>query len=664
MDPTTTTTNPDGQSLPTATPQDSNTTNPSMPPTTTATSSQSIPGLSSIPGLGSLPPPTAAPAPQNQVETESTQHTEAAPATTTGDDGPSVTNALEAMLGGLSPETTAAEDTPAAVAATGGAEDTAMEDSHPHTETAPALATEAAAAAAAAAAGPDDAAMMDYIPPTTTTADGTIPADTEGAAEFEADSSPYESSSDSSSDSDSSDEDSDDEDGYNLLSPAEQARILMLGDGGSDDEGGGGKGGKSSGNQLRTKNEVPDEVIPKPDVELAADTPVTELGTVTSIVDTMVLVAATTSGEFRVLESGSLLCLEDRSVIGVVSETLGRVQEPLYVVRFTTPADIAAAGLEKGIKVYYPEQHAQFVFTAALKAYKGSDASNLHDEEVGDEEMEFSDDEKEMEHKRRVKAKKLEKRGIVPGAAGRGRGGRAGEHPLRREGLSYDDEEEGPYRPLARPSGFTSGREAPQEAERGYGAPSSHRGDRGRGRGDRGRGGERGRGRGGAQQQAPRYPPAPADAPQDPRKMGAGFGFNPAQGQQQQFAPQGQGFGFQQFGQQPQQQGGQQQFPYAPYGMPPQPWGQIPGGAFLNPAFFGQQQQAQQQQGHAQGQQQQQWTPPPGVTPPLPGQFGSWTPPAPPQPPQMGGGPTPEAARAIAEMEERIRVMREGGAGQ
>jgi hypothetical protein len=85
----------------------------------------------------------------------------------------------------------------------------------------------------------------------------------------------------------------------------------------------------------------------------------------------------------------------------------------------------------------------------------------------------------------------------------------------------------------------------------------------------------------------------------------------------------------------------------------------------LNPAFFGQQQQqAQQPQGHAQGQQQQQWTPPPGVTPPVPGQFGSWTPPAPPQPPQMGGGPTSEAARAIAEMEERIRVMREGGAGQ
>jgi H/ACA ribonucleoprotein complex non-core subunit NAF1 len=658
----------------------------------------SIPGLGAIPGLGSASPPTAPsqtteishPAPSAEASAAPTNEVKTEPR----DEGPSVTNALEAMLGGLLPEAstgTMAADMPlqAAPVAEGTEdvkmEDTKMEDSHP-------LTALAQIPEGVIATAPDDAAMMDYIPPTTLTP-GSIPTEEDGgAAEFEADSSPYESSSSSDSSDSSSEEDSDDEDAYNLLSPAEQARILMLGDGGSDDEGGGGgKGGKSSGNQLRTKNEVPEEVIPKPDVVLAADTPVTELGSVTSIVDTMVLIAATTSGEFRVLESGSLLCLEDRSVIGVVAETLGRVQEPLYVVRFTSPPDIAAAGLEKGTKVYYPESHATFVFTAALKAYKGSDASNLHDEEVGDEEIEFSDDEKEMEHKRRVKAKKLEKRGILPSAAGRGGRGGRGEHPLRKEGLSYDDEEEGPYRPLARPTGFAAaGRgEAPVEAERGYGAPGPSRGERGgrgrggdRGRGDRGRGrgGRDGQGRDGQQRDTPRYPPAPADAPQDPRKMGGGFGFNPQQGphqgaQQQQFAPQPfppQNFPFQQFGQQVQPQQGQQQFPY-PYGMPPQPWGgpQIPGGAFLNPAFFGAQQQGQPQLQHQQpqqGQQQQQWTPPTAMTPPLPGQFGGWTPP--PLPQQMGQQmgqqqqqQSPEAARAVAEMQERLRVLREGGGG-
>ena len=44
--------------------------------------------------------------------------------------------------------------------------------------------------------------------------------------------------------------------------------------------------------------------------------------------------------------------------------------------------------------------------TKPLKALKGSDASNLWDEEVGVEEMEFSDDEKEAEFKRALKKKK------------------------------------------------------------------------------------------------------------------------------------------------------------------------------------------------------------------------------------------------------------------
>jgi hypothetical protein len=36
---------------------------------------------------------------------------------------------------------------------------------------------------------------------------------------------------------------------------------------------------------------------------------------------------------------------------------------------------------------------------------KGSDASNVHDEEVGDDEIEFSDDEAEAMYKRQLKRK-------------------------------------------------------------------------------------------------------------------------------------------------------------------------------------------------------------------------------------------------------------------
>ncbi|TAQ83653.1 hypothetical protein B7494_g8027 [Chlorociboria aeruginascens] len=328
--------------------------------------------------------------------------------------------------------------------------------------------------------------------------------------EWEIDSSPIESSSDDDSSSDdSSSEDSDDEDdAYKLLSPEEQARILMEGDGGSDDEGAT-KGEKGAGAQLRTKNEVAEEVIPKPDVTITPEMPIELLGAVEGIAESILLIKAKTSGEYRVLETGSVLCLENRSVIGVVAETLGRVQQPLYSVRFTNAGEIAEAGLEVGTKVFYSEQHSTYVFTQALKAYKGSDASNLHDEEVGDEEIEFSDDEAEMEHKRGLKRKVLERRG---GKMQRNRGSGHESNPLQQEdtpnppgALKYDDgDDDGPYKPLSRPAGFSAGQsEAPQEgisrrdwSGRGRGNGVQSNSGRGRGRGDRRQGNDRGRDRG------------------------------------------------------------------------------------------------------------------------------------------------------------------------
>ena len=43
------------------------------------------------------------------------------------------------------------------------------------------------------------------------------------------------------------------------------------------------------------------------------------------------------------------------------------------------------------------------MFVDRLKLAKGSDASNAHDEEPGEEEVEFSDDEQEAAYKRMLK---------------------------------------------------------------------------------------------------------------------------------------------------------------------------------------------------------------------------------------------------------------------
>lgn len=469
--------------------------------------------------------------------------------------------------------------------------------------------------------------------------------------EWEVDSSPIESSSDDSSDSDSSDESEEGDNAYKLLSPEEQARILMEGDGGSDDEGD--NKAKGSGTQVRTKNEIPEVVIPKPDVTITEAMPIRELGVVEAIVENTLLIKANTSGEYRVLESGAVLCLADRSVIGVVSETIGRVQQPFYSVLFTNAAEIKEAGLEIGTKVFYSEQHSTYVFTQALKAFKGSDASNLHDEEVGDEEMEFSDDEAEAEHKRKVKQKRLERRGGMQQNAST-RGGQQNGGPSRQghpsqqrhalydasKGLSYDDNDDGPYKPLARPAGYadTVGRseaphegayqannDRPQSRDSFRGRGRGERGDRGRGRGDRGRG----RGRGGFQdrpspnssngyslppQGRGSFPPPPPPPQFTGNFQQPGFqpyqqpGFTPPTmppnlppnffPPQQNSPQQPQMPNWQQFLQQP--------FPNAwPNMPPPPPLSGLPGGAYINPAFFNSQQQSgQQNQWNQQNQQQ------------------------------------------------------------
>ena len=350
-------------------------------------------------------------------------------------------------------------------------------------------------------------------------------------AEFELDSSPLESDSSSDRSTDTSSSDDSDADDYEMLSPAEQARRLMAEDGGSDGDGKG-KGRKAIAEVPRTLNEKLDEFVPKPTVAVTEDMKIEELGLVENMVENLALIKANTSGEYQVLESGSLLCLQDRTVIGVVSETLGRVQQPYYSVRFTNATAITEAGIEKGTKVFYVTQHSTTVFTQPLKAFKGSDASNLHDEEVGDDELEFSDDEAEAEHKRQIKQQRLAKRNNRDGQPdGYSRAPQQrpreygppdrGLHPVQERppdsaeaALNYDDtngmdiddskeDGDGLYTPLTRPSNLhdiLSGKQPPGNNHRGHGnayrgrddSRGSHRGSK-RARGDnRGRGGGRG----------------------------------------------------------------------------------------------------------------------------------------------------------------------------
>lgn len=128
----------------------------------------------------------------------------------------------------------------------------------------------------------------------------------------------------------------------------------------------------------------------------------------------------------RVLDTGTLLVFEDRKVFGCVSlsshsfstlsfpvpdtfvtpqvhETFGPTHQPLYQVRFNDgfPLDKERAQISRPI--FHVPGRSNFVFVDRLKVAKGSDASNAHDEEPGEDEVEFSDDEQEAAYKRMAK---------------------------------------------------------------------------------------------------------------------------------------------------------------------------------------------------------------------------------------------------------------------
>jgi len=317
-------------------------------------------------------------------------------------------------------------------------------------------------------------------------------------AEWQLDSDASDSdSSDSSSDSSSDAEGSDDGE---LLDPEEQIRLLMAEV--ADEP-------SATKTKVKTINEV-EEKFEKPDITVTAETKITELGTVESVVENMVLIKASVSGDWRVLESGSALCLQDRTVIGKVSEQIGRVEDPKYSLGFNDPAEITTIGIAKDTPIYYVDDHSTFVLTEPLRMQKHTDASNLHDEEAND--VEFSDDEKEAEHKRELKSKKRARqedeqapqpeKPIPTGPKGHV-DVPSFYHSMEYQGggLKYSDDEDedlGMYKPLARPDHFEQivGQGAPLE-DRSHVRRGNMRG-RGpwgdRGRGFRGRGGFGGRG--------------------------------------------------------------------------------------------------------------------------------------------------------------------------
>ncbi|CDO73451.1 hypothetical protein BN946_scf185013.g86 [Trametes cinnabarina] len=218
--------------------------------------------------------------------------------------------------------------------------------------------------------------------------------------------------SESTSDSDSSDSDSESEEG-------EQHRSVKLppkvADAEVEDDEDGDVGGPS-GVQVRTKNEVVEVDITIPEIsEVGPHDTLEKVGEVMSIVDKVVIVKGVPSeianrGSEKALDSDTLLVFEDRKVLGYIFETFGPTSEPLYQVRFNQRYPLDTEKVKIGRTVYHVPERSNYVFVRQLRQYKGSDASNVHDEEPAEDELEFSDDEQEAAHKRALAQRREQSR--------------------------------------------------------------------------------------------------------------------------------------------------------------------------------------------------------------------------------------------------------------
>ncbi len=166
----------------------------------------------------------------------------------------------------------------------------------------------------------------------------------------------------------------------------------------------------------RTKNEADEFTVIDDWSEIVVD-PINDglqkIGEVLYRIDSEFTVVVQASYTNVPLNEGSVLCLQDGTLLGKINEIFGPVTTPFYIVRWNS-AILAKTNVDlnkftKDIAIYCATKHSVYVTPATL-IQKGSDASNMFDEEPAAEEQEFSDDEAELLAKQ---AKNRQKKGKV-----------------------------------------------------------------------------------------------------------------------------------------------------------------------------------------------------------------------------------------------------------
>ena len=163
-----------------------------------------------------------------------------------------------------------------------------------------------------------------------------------------------------------------------------------------------------------TKNEIIDsdrKELPIP-FQINDNDVFTLCGYVTDIVEGKILMKSQNNSiNNKVINLDNIIFNINKIPIGFIDDVMGQIDYPIYIIRIYPNLIDQKIKININEELYLCSNKALIINTEEIKnKHKGCDASNAYDEEVSSDEMEFSDDNEEIQAKKIRKLQKFNKK--------------------------------------------------------------------------------------------------------------------------------------------------------------------------------------------------------------------------------------------------------------
>lgn len=161
-----------------------------------------------------------------------------------------------------------------------------------------------------------------------------------------------------------------------------------------------------------TKNEIIDserKELPIP-YEINENDLFTLCGIILNIVEGKILMKPqNNNSENKIINLDNIIFNKNKKPIGFIDDVMGQIDNPIYIIRIYPNLIDKKFKFNINEELYFCINRAQIINYDEIKnKHKGCDASNAFDEEVSSDDMDYSDDNEEIEAKKIRKAKQLQ----------------------------------------------------------------------------------------------------------------------------------------------------------------------------------------------------------------------------------------------------------------